>query len=159
MIKQNCHCGSLIPFNNCCETLINRETNARTAEQLMRSRFSAFKIQNYQYLIDTHLIEEGCKPIQLKDFDPQIDWLGLYVINHINIKTQPNKAEVEFAAFYQDRHTSESQNYYQLHENSFFKKVESQWFYVKGKHLPNLKIERNQPCFCQSGKKFKKCHA
>ena len=158
MIKQHCHCGYPTPFNNCCEPLINKKTNAITAEQLMRSRFSAFKIQNYQYLIDTHLIEEGCKPIQLEDFDSHIDWIGLYIINHFNITTQPNEAKVEFAAFYQDRHPSKNQTYYQLHENSLFRKMGSQWFYVKGKHLPNLKIERNQPCFCQSSKKFKKCH-
>ncbi|WP_425430029.1 SEC-C metal-binding domain-containing protein [Desulfamplus magnetovallimortis] len=32
------------------------------------------------------------------------------------------------------------------------------WYYVDGVLLEPIKIGRNEPCWCQSNKKFKKCH-
>ena len=46
-----------------------------------------------------------------------------------------------------------------MHERSRFLKEEGLWYYVDG-HFPEeaaQKVGRNDPCFCGSGKKFKKC--
>jgi|GEM_PF-3215856 len=37
-------------------------------------------------------------------------------------------------------------------------KQNTHWFYVDGELLEDMKLSRNEPCFCGSGKKLKKCH-
>jgi SEC-C motif-containing protein len=46
-----------------------------------------------------------------------------------------------------------------LHEKSRFIKEEGKWFYLNGTVMPRIsvKIGRNEPCPCGSGKKYKKC--
>ena len=46
-----CPCGSNKPFKNCCIPFLDRKKYAKTPEQLMRSRFTAFALGGYgQYL-------------------------------------------------------------------------------------------------------------
>jgi SEC-C motif-containing protein len=44
-----------------------------------------------------------------------------------------------------------------LHERSSFVKNDGVWEYEKGVFI-NSKIERNEPCPCGSGIKYKKCN-
>lgn len=69
-------------------------------------------------------------------------------------KGQINKGigYVEFAAFYKGIEKG------QLHENSKFIHENDQWYYLDGVVLDPLKFGRNEPCWCGSMKKFKKCH-
>ncbi|MEZ5505160.1 MAG: YchJ family metal-binding protein [Gammaproteobacteria bacterium] len=45
-----------------------------------------------------------------------------------------------------------------LHERSRFVKEDGRWFYLDGEMLPLPSPGRNDPCWCGSGQKFKKCH-
>lgn len=117
----------------------------------MRSRYCAFVMANIDYLIDTlHPTQrQHDDRIQLQQTVEATQWLGLQVIEH---SQQLDQAEVEFIAFYQDKPLG------QLHERSRFVKENDQWFYVDGELLPAVKLGRNEPCFCGSGKKIKRCH-
>ena len=53
MNTNNCHCGNKILFENCCQSYINGIQKPKTAEQLMRSRYSAYVIANSDYLVST----------------------------------------------------------------------------------------------------------
>ena len=150
-----CPCGSNRKFAACCEPLISGKHWAFDAEQLMRSRFTAFKTQHYGYLCDTHYVDSNkTKPI-IDDFDRNILWVGLLIIEHKADIDFVSKSQVEFVAFY---HSVEDSTILQLHERSNFLKVNDRWLYVDGTHLPGIKIQRNTPCFCLSGKKYKNCH-
>jgi SEC-C motif domain protein len=59
---------------------------------------------------------------------------------------------VEFIARYRD-----AQGFGQLREHSTFQYIDGRWFYMGGRHLPPPKLQRNDTCWCGSGKKFKKC--
>jgi SEC-C motif-containing protein len=62
---------------------------------------------------------------------------------------------VELKAYYQI-----DNQYYVMHELSDFELVDNQWFYTSGTMLDGtgeVKPQRNTPCPCGSGKKFKKC--
>jgi SEC-C motif-containing protein len=125
---------------------------ANSAEQLMRSRYSAFVMANVAYLIATLQVDQrqyNDKDILRQTIEQQ-QWLGLAIIHH---KSTGINATVEFVAFYQHQPTR------QLHERSHFIKENGHWFYVDGEILPAVKLNRNDPCFCGSGKKIKKCHA
>jgi len=109
-------------------------------KELMISRYEAFVKKDWQYLVDTSLhqtLQELSQPTN-------IEWLQLKVLDaHDDI--------VEFKAYYK-----ESGEIGVLHEKSKFSLIDGVWKYKDGE-LFNSKIERNEPCPCGSGKKFKKC--
>lgn len=149
-----CHCGNNLMFEQCCAPFIKQTTKPDNAEQLMRSRFTAFKLRQHQYIIDTQRLDNQ-PPATVDSFDLSIEWLGLYVLAH---HTGGNKSQqqVEFVAFFKG---GSSNRVEQMHELSSFQLKQGQWMYTSGQHLPDYKVPRNSLCFCLSGKKYKKCHA
>jgi SEC-C motif-containing protein len=140
-----------MPYKSCCQPLHKGSETASSAEQLMRSRYSAFCLGDIDYLQATlhpsYKVTDS--KTKLEHTVQQTNWLGLKVIAH---KPGLEEATVEFAAFYRD------QTFDQLHELSRFKKVAGQWLYTDGEILPAVKLRRNDSCFCNSAKKYKKCH-
>lgn len=138
-------------YKKCCQPLHRGSLIANNAEQLMRSRYSAFCLSDIDYLQAT--LHPSYRKIddkaELEITVKKTHWLGLKVISH-----QPSleEATVEFVAFFK------GQPFEQLHEFSRFKKVDGQWLYTDGDELPAIKLSRNERCFCNSTKKFKKCH-
>ncbi len=148
--SQLCPCCSNKTYLNCCSTYHDSHSNVDSAEALMRSRFSAYAIGSYHYVLETyhpdsqvHLSEK-----QIEDSDIGNKWLGLEIV-------ESSKTQVEFKAYYQL-----DNDFFLLHELSNFIKQNELWYYVNGtifQDSSQLKPRRNDPCPCQSGKKFKKC--
>ena len=120
---KNCYCDSNKPFSDCCEYYILGTQKAPTAEKLMRSRYSAYCVQNVDYLLaTTHISTRKFHDKQeILAFASQNKWEKLEVIN-------TTETTVEFKAFYIDNN-QKSQTH---HEKSTFKKEEGSWFYVDG---------------------------
>jgi SEC-C motif-containing protein len=98
------------------------------AEQLMRSRYSAFVLKNINYLSDTH--DPKTRNLSLladnKRWADSVQFLKLEVIKARGLGM---KATVEFKAYYlQDG--SEKVH----HEISGFRKISGRWFYSDGRH-------------------------
>lgn len=146
-----CPCLSEKQYKHCCQPLHNNSLLASSAEQLMRSRYSAFYLNNIDYLLRTlHPRKRQTDDDKtLKQTIEQTPWLGLKIIRHRQIG---NSATVEYIAFYQDNKIE------QLHERSNFIKDNNKWFYLDGEFLDPIKLSRNEPCLCGSKNKFKKCH-
>ncbi|MCW8875626.1 MAG: YchJ family protein [Kangiellaceae bacterium] len=152
--SNNCACGSSFPYAKCCEPFHSKKTRPQTAEQLMRSRYCAFVKNKAEYIVNTHAAEFR-QPNDLEAVQKTIDntnWLGLKVVSTNGGLEDSDKGIVEFIAFY------EESGIQQLHEESRFEKRDGQWLYLDGLQLGPIKIGRNDPCICNSGKKFKKCH-
>lgn len=49
-----CYCCSSKPFKECCEPFITGVKYPNSAEQLMRSRFSAYATAHYHYILETY---------------------------------------------------------------------------------------------------------
>lgn len=149
MLKQ-CHCGYLLPYVNCCEPL-HKGKHADTAEALMRSRYSAYVLKKVEYLIQTrhpkyqHL--EDPKSLQ-HTFDTT-QWHNLTITDVQAGESSDTQGVVAFLAHYSDKSGDGD-----LFERSNFEKVNGVWFYTTGTSKPL----RNEPCWCGSGKKYKKCH-
>ena len=47
---KDCPCGTGFPYTDCCGPLIRGVGHADTAEDLMRSRFTAFALGHWDYL-------------------------------------------------------------------------------------------------------------
>ena len=150
-----CYCLSDKPFSNCCQPTIEGKQSAQTCEQLMRSRYSAYCVNTADYLVATHWPVDIKSKTEIQSSIDSTQWVGLKIIHSgetLNRSGDATVGSVEFVAFYQGNGIE------QLHEKSFFKKIEDRWFYLYGEQLPPVKIGRNELCFCGSGKKYKKCH-
>ncbi len=148
-----CRCGSGQPASACCRRLINGIEPAITAEALMRSRFVAYATGQAAYVLSTW--HSSTRPAQL-EMPQDLKWTGLKVVQHRQLDEQ--HADVEFvASFVSDAGSG------QMHELSRFVKEQGRWFYVDGDPLETgsrhrtAQPGRNDPCYCGSGKKFKKC--
>ncbi|XOV78302.1 MAG: YchJ family protein [Aestuariibacter sp.] len=154
-LKNPCYCCSGVEFEHCCAPLLAKDIPAPNAQSLMRSRYSAFCTNNAEYIWATYGSQQrGSLSVQdVAQSNTLCTWLGLRIVDAQSHDI--DKAEVEFCAYYQ-----EQKNIFQLHERSQFEKQEGEWRYTTGKILPDsgaIKVSRNDPCLCQSGKKFKKC--
>lgn len=145
----SCPCGLGEIYQACCARFIEGSALPQTAEQLMRSRYTAYSMSNIQY------IEQTMRGPAAKNFDPisanhwatEANWLNLTVTDHT--QNSEDSATVSFIACYEERGQKKF-----LAEKSDFKKVAGRWYYTEGQAF---KIGRNENCPCGSGKKYKRC--
>ena len=161
-----CFCCSSKPFQACCEPFIKGDKTPVTAEQLMRSRFSAYATAQYSYILDTYTKEkqQGLSVDDLAQSAQDAKWFALQVhYAQSEESAEPNTSAtlhsdtVEFTAFY-----FEDKKMYQLHETSNFRVENGAWRYHDGTlhdDCGKVKYGRNLPCVCGSSKKFKQCCA
>jgi SEC-C motif-containing protein len=120
------------------------------ALQLMRSRFSAYVLNNLGYINETW--HPRFRPVELQ-LDDTIKWLKLDIISSNETADQ---AEVEFEAT-----LLESGRVDAIHEKSQFVQERGRWLYTSGEmKAPSFSCwnpGRNETCPCGSGKKFKRC--
>lgn len=159
-INQPCPCQnaeqSPKTYSQCCQPLHLGTKTAVTPEQLMRSRYAAFSLGDAQYLDKTHhASQRSTDNTTLATSLANTQWHGL-IITSTKSGHKPTEGYVEFIARY-----SENQQPGLLHEKSRFVKENEQWFYIDGEIVasgPTKLPSRNEPCWCNSGNKFKKCH-
>ncbi|ABV87663.1 YchJ family protein [Shewanella pealeana] len=145
-----CPCCSGLSYQSCCQPFHLKTQIAQNPEQLMRSRFSAFYLNKFAYLIETHHPDflNGLTEQNLAQ-EPLPDWLGLEVKS---ASEDGNQGRVTFQAWYQLDNELDA-----IHECSDFIKLEGKWFYTKGEQKAAVFPKRNDKCVCNSGKKFKQC--
>ena len=153
---ERCHCGSKKRYEACCGRFLSGEKKTETPEQLMRSRYSAFCMKNADYLVSTHhpVNRSADERQSVLESAANTEWLGLKVLKTESRIKGSTVGYVEFVAFYQNALSGAGQ----IHEKSEFIFENGQWYYVDGVMLPPVKFKRNDPCWCGSNKKFKKCH-
>ncbi|HEX5636739.1 MAG TPA: YchJ family metal-binding protein [Gammaproteobacteria bacterium] len=147
--QQPCPCGSGRSLADCCLPLLSGSSHARTAESLMRSRYSAYVLGNAEYLAASWHV--STRPPQL-DAGTNVEWLGLQVLSCRAGMENDTRGSVEFIARYRLQGIEA-----QAQENSRFVREAGQWFYLNGDMKTTAATGRNDPCGCGSGKKFKKC--
>jgi len=144
-----CACGSGANLNQCCGPILDGAP-APTAEQLMRSRYTAFVLGNADYLLQSWHPKTRPSRVSLDD---NTRWLSLQIVSTHAGQAQDDQGVVEFCATFMS-----GVEYRVLHEKSRFEKISGHWFYLDGDCSID-KPGRNHPCPCGSGKKFKRCCA
>lgn len=127
MTRGACPCGSGERYDVCCGALHAGTRRAATAEELMRSRYSAFAAGDADYLSRTW--HPGTRPGSL-DLDPGQRWTGLEVLATEAGGPDDTKGVVEFRAYYEVRGEPGA-----LHEVSRFLRVGGAWVYVRGRQV------------------------
>ncbi len=157
----SCPCGSKEKYSNCCELYHINKKIAPTAQAVMRARYSAYVKNKIDYIEQTHIASrrDNLNMEETKKWAEESVWLGLNIINTIDGLENDSEGKVEFIAQF-----SQNSMIYEHHELSHFAKIDGQWFYDWGRVSNESKSEsslkevgRNEPCPCESGKKYKKC--
>lgn len=153
-----CPCGSDLPFAACCELVMAQHAAAKTALQLMRSRYSAFALGEARHILASHRASANdITDARIQQLQSELNdqhWLALRILATEQGEAHDATGIVEFCAFYRDRNGGIRQ----LHERSRFARDDGRWFYIDGDVLPPLTLGRNDRCWCGSERKYKKCH-
>ena len=154
-----CPCGSGKLYSECCEQIISGAQTAKTAEQLMRARYSAYVFAKMDFIFESTHPEhrDGYDHAGTKEWAETAEWQGLEIIDTTRGGADDSVGEVEFIARF-----IEKGNNREHHEAGQFKRKEGNWYFTEGhmvrpKPLIVTKVGRNDPCTCGSGLKYKKC--
>jgi SEC-C motif domain protein len=154
-----CPCGSGREFDACCGPIL-AGAPAPTPEALMRSRYSAFALGAIDHIERTHApeVRADFDRANAEAWSKEARWDGLEIRAVEGGGTDENEGIVEFVArFRQGGHS------HLHHERASFRRDDGVWYYVDGELNPKpatrhvVKVGRNDPCPCGSGKKYKKC--
>ncbi|RVU41161.1 hypothetical protein EOE67_02870 [Rheinheimera riviphila] len=171
----NCYCQSGRNFNDCCQPFIQGQQLPGTAEQLMRSRFSAYCDGSdvaTQYVANSyHPLSQADNPVaEITAFAKAAHFIGLQVIDVSDELSLPESLQQRLPEFAAGSPLSFSTVHFKvqfimqdklhlLEENSLFIRTDLQWSYLDGTlwDHPTQKLSRNDSCPCHSGKKYKNC--
>jgi SEC-C motif domain protein len=155
-----CPCDLGQDYKACCGRYHSGELPP-TASALMRSRYSAFVLNDSQYIKKTmhgQALAEHNQG-QRSSWGKKDTWQKLELIDSSCGTESYSEGSVEFKAYYERDGVV-----HVLHEKSQFVKIKGQWLYCSGEQVvPKIeqavsgKVARNDPCPCASGKKYKKC--
>lgn len=124
-VDQLCPCGTGEPYPACCGRWHAgpQRLQAPDAATLMRSRYTAFVLDDLDYLMATW--HPSTRPINLDPNPPGLSWLGLDVRAHTRI--DENHATVAFVA--RSKQAGRAQR---LREVSRFVREDGVWRYLDG---------------------------
>ncbi|MCP5048957.1 MAG: hypothetical protein GY940_17435 [bacterium] len=122
--KEECPCGSGQGYKDCCRPFHKGNKTPKTAEALMRARYSAYVKGRVDFLLDTWHPSTRPGNFQL---DSSLQWTGLEI--HSTDKGTPadSLGFVTFTAHYIKNGMPMA-----LSEAGDFIRQSSQWFYLKG---------------------------
>lgn len=121
-----CPCGSGKSYADCCQMAHTDIKNVTTAEQLMRSRYSAFVLAKVDYLNLSQTSKmTKVEKRELKHWTKSVQWQKLVVKSTDKGTALDTTGKVEFEAFFVENGQPNS-----IAENSDFRKEEGIWNYV-----------------------------
>lgn len=122
-----CPCGSPKNYHDCCGIFISGKKKPHTAEQLMRSRYTAYTQANIAYIQATMRgkASEGFDAADAEIWAKKVKWKRLKVIETFPHKTNLELYYVKFTAHYIWEGKPQ-----QLTETSEFKNIDGIWYYI-----------------------------
>ncbi|WP_343329600.1 YchJ family protein [Polaribacter staleyi] len=121
----NCPCNPVKLYKDCCQKAHNNIESITSAEQLMRSRYSAFVLADIKYLHKSHHSTTRLSKKEYKELEKwtkSVKWVKLEIINS-------TESTVRFNAFFLENGNLES-----IQENSTFCKENGYWVYLDAKN-------------------------
>lgn len=130
-ISYPCPCGSGAATGDCCGTFLAGRSVPKTAEQLMRSRYTAYALGDGGYLYRTQhpRFRVGLTPAALRAAARGSVWQRLEVLAARG-GPRDRRGQVEFRAWY-----TRAGQPGMLHERSRFLRTSGRWFYTQGEAL------------------------
>jgi SEC-C motif domain protein len=153
-----CPCCSGIAYGECCLPILDGRP-APTAEALVRSRYAAFAVRRLDHVAESHApeIRQDFNRAEAERLAEECEWKSLRIHS---VTGEGEDAEVEFVM-----EIRRAGGLIIKAGKSRFRREEGRWLFVSTQAAPRLeqvrtapKANRNEPCPCGSGKKYKKCH-
>ncbi len=147
-----CYCGNAKPYSDCCQLIHKDHSQAKTPELLMRARYSAHVAGLVDFVVSTY--HPSCSAEQEREAiaeSIQSNWQKLQVVS-CQKGSNTGEGFVHFKAYFE-----QDGKEFCLEERSRFIRENGLWYYIDGVFPQQLKVGRNDPCICGSGKKYKKC--
>jgi SEC-C motif-containing protein len=152
-----CPCGGGRTFGECCQPILAGKRAAESAEQLMRSRFTAHVAHDDLYLHRSQL-STSKEPFEPEGEPQRREWTRLVIHAH-EVGAGGDSAIVDFTAYFKEGETEQTHP-----ERSVFQRVDGAWYFVRPLRQgpapvrsTQAKVGRNDPCPCGSGRKYKQC--
>jgi SEC-C motif-containing protein len=122
-MNTTCPCGSELSHAYCCEPLLLEYKTAETAEQLMRSRYSAYSTGKVDYLVSTThpSTRHRFSRKEIEAWSKSNKWLKLEIVESL-------PTVVEFKAHYMQGIDPPKIH----HERSTFVLENGKWYYLDG---------------------------
>lgn len=120
---EKCYCDSGLELSVCCGKFLDKIEIPSTPEELMRSRYSAYKIKDIDYLVETTHPDyrKYYSRKSIANWANSVEFLKLTIHEAIGNR-------VKFIAVFKD----EKGNLQEHREDSLFKLEEGRWFYLEG---------------------------
>ncbi|HYO02245.1 MAG TPA: YchJ family metal-binding protein [Mycobacterium sp.] len=122
-----CPCGSGVGYHVCCGPLHIGERQAATAEEVMRSRYSAFACGDADYLFRSW--HPRTRPADTT-IDADVVWTSLEVTDTAAGGVADERGEVEFTARFESQGRPGA-----MRERSRFERRRGRWLYLDGDAL------------------------
>lgn len=160
-----CPCGLEVDVAECCLPVIRGTREAATAEELMRSRYTAFVLGEVDWILASHhpdTVSEIDRE-EVEAWSAGSDWMGLRIRDTSAGGAEDDEGVVRFRA----RYRVEGRVVDHVERARFIRDADGAWKFhsvAEAEEAPELvpvaaasTVGRNDPCPCGSGKKFKKC--
>lgn len=124
-----CPCQSELDYADCCEPFHLGHKMPKSAEQLMRARYSAFVVTLPDYIVETTHPDHRDKGLRTSvvHWMAQTSWNGLDVIKTEGGQETDNSGKVEFIANYTIQEKARKH-----HELSMFRVYDDRWMFYEG---------------------------
>ena len=124
-IPNHCPCGSNLKYAICCGKFHKGKLNAPTAEALMRSWYSAYVLDNPQYIFRTW--DEKTRPTlpSLRESKSE-NFISLEILSTADCDLKNKEGTVEFVAKFKV-----GDDLFEHHESSAFRRVKNRWVYIE----------------------------
>ena len=127
MTNKKCPCGRRNTYSKCCRQKQLDSTSILTAEDLMRSRYTAFTKGMGDYLMSSH--HSSTRPIEQKSeitsWANSVKWVQLEIIEKSEGGVNHQKGTVEFKAHFKEKGKRAF-----IHEKSTFIRENGSWVYL-----------------------------
>ena len=122
-----CPCGNTKTYAECCAIAHQSLASVQTAEQLMRSRYTAFTMANGAYLMESH--HSTTRSISEKEaivaWAKSVEWLKLTISSTSKGLAHDTKGSVEFTAYFKENGKTNH-----IYEHATFVRENGCWFYL-----------------------------
>ena len=124
---EKCPCGKDQTYKKCCEKFHMNFSIATCAEDLMRSRYTAFTLGMGQYLNDSHhkTSRNEAEKESIEKWAKSVKFIKLEILNSTLGNKDDINGTVEFKA-----HFKQGVFKRVIHENSSFIKEYGRWYYL-----------------------------
>ncbi|MDT0202271.1 YchJ family metal-binding protein [Nocardioides sp. AE5] len=120
--SMTCPCGTGTSYGGCCGRFHRGAALPATAEELMRSRYAAYAVDELDYVFRTW--HPRTRPTDPKP-QPGTTWVALEILDTVDGSADDETGMVEFRAHFRDASGAGV-----LHERSTFTRRAGRWFYL-----------------------------